>query len=88
MPLVNISVDLIKYFLFSLPPPPRFRDRIARARAATAVPAAPPFLHVPRRALWFECGPVEKEKKGLLPRPIPAVSHVAVCMPAASKEAV
>jgi hypothetical protein len=30
--------------------------------------AAPPFLHVPPRALWFECGPVEKKKNA---SPIP-----------------
>jgi hypothetical protein len=45
----------------------------------------PPFLHVPPRALWLECGPVEKKKRAC---PIPAESHVAVCMPAASKEAI
>jgi hypothetical protein len=43
----------------------------------------PPFLHVPPRALWLECGPVEKKKKSC---PIPAESHVAGCMPAASGE--
>jgi hypothetical protein len=37
------------------------------------------------RALWLECGPVEKKKNAC---PIPAESHVAVCMPAASKEAI
>jgi hypothetical protein len=35
--------------------------------------------------LWLECGPVEKKKKAC---PIPAESHVAVCMPTASKEAI
>jgi hypothetical protein len=28
--------------------------------------------------LWLECGPVEKKKNAC---PIPAESHVAVCMP-------
>jgi hypothetical protein len=35
--------------------------------------------------LWIECGPFEKKKT---PSPIPAESLVAVCMPAASKEAI
>jgi hypothetical protein len=28
----------------------------------------PPFLHVRHRALWLECGPVEKKKRPLPPR--------------------
>jgi hypothetical protein len=35
--------------------------------------------------LWLECGPFEKKK---MASPIPAESHVAVCMPAARKEAI
>jgi hypothetical protein len=46
----------------------------------------PPFLHVRPRALWLECGPVEKKKR--LPPSRPAESPVAVCMPAASKDAI
>jgi hypothetical protein len=35
--------------------------------------------------VWLECGPVEKKKAA---SPIPAESDVAVCMPAARKEAI
>jgi hypothetical protein len=45
----------------------------------------PPFLHVRLRALWLGCGPVEKKKTA---SPIPTEGHVAVCMPAARKEAI
>jgi hypothetical protein len=63
------------------------RDHTARAHAATAVLSDRLrfFIHVPPRALWLECGQVEKEKNAC---PIPAESRVAVCMPAASKEAI
>jgi hypothetical protein len=47
----------------------------------------PPFLHVRPRALWLECGPVEQREEKT-PSPTPAESHVAVCMLAASREAI
>jgi hypothetical protein len=43
----------------------------------------PPFLHVPPRALWLECGPVEKKKKAC---PTPAESHVCGCMHAGGEQ--
>jgi hypothetical protein len=60
----------------------------SRSDCDALVPTAvvPPFLHVALRALWLECGPVEKEK-----RPPPSrqrATYVAVCMPVASKEAI
>jgi hypothetical protein len=47
----------------------------------------PPFLHVPPRALWLVAR-VRASREEKTPSPIPAESHVAVCMPAARKEAI
>jgi hypothetical protein len=64
------------------------RDHTARAHAATAVLSQrpPPFLHVRPRGLFVARVRASREQKTA--SPIPAESHVAVCMPAARKEAI